>query len=61
MKKQLRQQRFDTAWHVLARRGVCDAFGGAQYRRLLRIWMMDQRLTWPARFISANANRPSYS
>lgn len=29
---------FDRAWEIGARRGQCDALGGAEYRRVRRAW-----------------------
>jgi len=32
-------EEFDLAWKEQAAAGVCDMFGGAEYRRLLAAWI----------------------
>lgn len=47
---------FRGIWNVLARKGVCDTFGGLECRRVLRDWMNGGRAAALARFICEVAN-----
>lgn len=50
------QRLFDRSWRSLAARGSCDAFGGAEYRRVLAEWIKENRPRAVRRFILYRAN-----
>lgn len=49
---------FDAAWRMCEERGKCDAFGGAEYRRLRRQWDKLIGLAYALDFIASAANAP---
>jgi hypothetical protein len=53
-------QEFRTIWRWLSERGVCDAWGGAESRRLLQLWLDYDRPTPIRLFIKVNANLPPF-
>lgn len=51
---------FARNWNYLRKRGACDAWGSAEYRRVLCAWFA-QCCPMPIhRFITDQANRPSW-
>lgn len=49
---------FDAVWDVLARKGKCDARGGAEYKRCAEKWRHYVRLLI-IDYILTEANRPA--
>ena len=49
---------FARVWRRLAKTGACDALGGAEYRRLYRVWVRRGRPRPIRRWIVSMANRP---
>lgn len=48
--------RFNARWKALAKEGQCDAFGGAEYARILREWLATDRVGMITPFIITRAN-----
>ena len=47
--------RFDIRWHILAERGQCDGYGGAEYRRIFSEWVYADRPAAISLFILSRA------
>lgn len=47
---------FDSVWDKLAREGRCDFRGGAEYRRVYKLWLDEGRTMAVREFINRHAN-----
>lgn len=50
-------RRFDATWRRLAEKGICDDYGGGEWRRVRKEWRK-AGYPPPTRFIRRVANRP---
>ena len=55
---QARLPAFKFVWHLLAEEGACDAWGGAECKRVLNEWIADRCPENVDLFIRTAANRP---
>ncbi len=52
-----KETRFYEAWKICAAAGECDGWGGAESKRLFRLWRDEGCPALVHRFIVRNANR----